>query len=81
MNSKEFIISYHLPGILNLIADWLSVEGTFCLDNRKSKQHLIAHNCPFNNVVTYKIMLSFPQLVSVIFKTTTIEDKNQALLV
>ena len=67
--SKNFIMPQHLPGILNSIADWLSFEG------EERRQHgtgnpvenPIAYDCQPSNVVTNRILSSFPQLVPAAF--------------
>ena len=37
IESKNFIDSQHLPGVLNLIFDWLSFDGTSRIENEKAK--------------------------------------------
>ena len=66
--SKNFISSQHIPGMLNLIADWLSFEGTSRIENGSSKQNPIAYDCPPNDVATHRILSSFPQLVPLGFR-------------
>ena len=63
IDSKNFIDSQHLPGVLNLISDWLSFEGTLRIENGKTKRNPIAHDCQSNKVATHRILSAFPQLV------------------
>ena len=63
IDSKNFIDSQHLPGVLNLISDRLSFEDTSRIENGKAKANLIAHDCPLNEVITYRILSAFLQLV------------------
>ena len=63
IDSKNFVDSQHLPGVLNLISDWLSFEGASRIKNGKAKRNPIAHDCPSNEVATHRILFSFPQLV------------------
>ena len=55
----------HLPGILNSIADWLSFEGEERRQYRTGKtvKNPIGYGCPPNDIVTNRILSSFPQLV------------------
>ena len=68
IDSKNFIDSQHLPGVLNLISDWLSFEGTSRIENGKVKLNPIAHDCPSNEVATNRILSAFPQLVPTGFR-------------
>lgn len=63
--SKNVIMPHYLPGVLNSIADWLSFEGEERRQHRTGKPviHPIAYDCPPNNVVSKRILSSFPQLV------------------
>ena len=63
IDSKNFIDSQHLPGVLNLISDWLSFEGTSRIEKGKANANPIVHDCPSNEVVTHRILSAFPQLV------------------
>ena len=68
INSKNFIDSQHLLGVLNLISDWLSFEGVERIEKGQPKVNPIAFDCPDNNVITHQILQSFPQLVPYGFK-------------
>ena len=68
IDSKNFIDSQHLPGVLNLISDWLSFEGAERVEKGQPKINPIAFDCPDNHVITHQILHSFPQLVPQGFK-------------
>lgn len=68
IDSKNFIDSQHLPGVLNLISDWLSFEGVERVEKGQPKINPIAFDCPDNHVITHRILHSFPQLVPQGFK-------------
>lgn len=40
IESKHFIDSQHLPGVLNFMSDWLSFIGTSQIENKKAKKNL-----------------------------------------
>lgn len=80
LRSKIFIASQHLPRIPNLTADWLSFEGTSRLENGASKQNPIAFDCPPNDVVTHRILSSFPQLFPVGFRVCHLPTKINSFL-
>ena len=63
IESKNFINSQYLPGVLNLISDWLSFDGTSRIENGKAKTNPIVYNYPSNEVVTHHILSTFPQLI------------------
>ena len=75
MTSSNFIASQHLPGMLNLIADWLSFQGTERVENGTSKQNPVAYDCPPNDVITNRIVISFPQLVPADFRISHLPNK------
>ena len=75
MISSNFIASQHLPGMLNLIADWLSFQGTERVENGTSKQNPVAYDCPPNDVVTNRIVSSFPQLVPADFRISHLPNE------
>ena len=86
IDSKNFIDSQHLPGVLNLISDWLTFEGTSRIENGKVKLNPIAHDCPSNEVATNRILSAFPQLVPVGFRISPLPKEIlsfacQALLI
>ena len=68
LSSKNFIVSQHLPGTKNVISDWLSYEGEERSVQGIVKENPIAFDCPPNDVVTHRILTSFPQLVPKDFK-------------
>ena len=68
LSSKNFIVSQHLPGTKNVISDWLSYEGEERSVQGEVKENPIAFDCPPNDVVTHRILTSFPQLVPQGFK-------------
>ena len=70
IDSKNFIDSQHLPGVLNLISDWLSFEGTSRIENGKPKANPVAYDCPSNEAITHRILSSFTQLVSAGFQVS-----------
>ena len=75
IESKNFIDSQHLPGVLNLISDWLSFEGSERIENGHAKINPIASDCPDNDVITHRILRSFPQLVPHDFKVCPLPDE------
>ena len=86
IESKNFIDSQHLPGVLNLISDWLSFEGTSRIENGKPKANPIASDCPSNEVVTHRILSAFPQLVPEGFQVSQLPEDilsfaRQAILI
>ena len=86
IESKNFIDYQHLPGVLNLISDWLLFNGTSGIENGKSKANPIAYNCPSNKVVTHRILSAFPQLVQEGFQVSQLPKEilsfaRQAILI
>ena len=49
--SHNFIVSQHLPGLLNLIVDWLSLHGTEQVQHGTPKQNPVAFDCPLKVIV------------------------------
>jgi hypothetical protein len=68
LGSKNFIVSQHIPGVKNVISDWLSYEGKERTVNGVEKENPIAFDCPPNDVVTHRILSQFSQLVPRDFK-------------
>ena len=78
--SKNFIVSRHVPGKRNVVCDLLSFEGKDRVSKRKVivnntttfiekiATNPVAHDCPPNDVVTHRLVSSFPQLVPKGFK-------------
>jgi hypothetical protein len=59
--SKNFLVSQHIPGKENEIADWLTFEGADRSNEIKPVQHPIAYDCPSNNQLTARLLTLFPQ--------------------
>jgi hypothetical protein len=61
--SKNFLVSQHIPGKENEIADWLTFEGADRSNEMKPVQHPIAYDCPSNDQLSARLLTLFPQLL------------------
>ena len=68
LKSKNFIASQHVPGKRNVIADWLSFEGTDRMEGGEVKDNPVAHDYAPNDIVTHRIVSNFSQLVPECFE-------------
>ena len=79
IDSKNFIDSQHLPGVLNLISDWLSFDGTSRIKNGKDKANPVDYDCSSKEVITHRILSAFPQLVPEDFHVSPLPTKILSL--
>jgi len=61
--SKNFLVSQHIPGKENEIADWLTFEGEDRSNEMKPVKHPIAYDLPSNDQLTARLLTLFPQLL------------------
>jgi hypothetical protein len=85
-SSKNFLVSQHVCGKRNVISDYLSFEGSDrCFDKKcfsdgeavfvkKVSVNPVAHDKPPNDVLTKRILSSFPQLVPPGFKISHLPE-------
>ena len=61
--SKNFLVSQHIPGKENVVADWLTFEGDDRSKERNPVSHPLAYDCPSNEQLTNRLLTHCPQLV------------------